>query len=644
MNIQIKIMSDSASDNNYIPETVTPVGQIAPPQRSCQSGANYSAQGQIMGSQSNQSIGACTSDEHRVTDKVISIPTATVGRVVGRRGFKLRDLESGGNVKIKIGDSSGDNTDITLFGTDFAIAKVEKMIKDLTIDRKKSSKKPAGNSSSDTAAQAGWSSPNTVVNSEGKEAIAIASTHCDQAKNVTWVKLPHIVKNFYKEDPVMALMSQDMVTYWREYIYGITVKRRGKKLGVKEIPNLLLTFEQAFKDYPEILDKIHEQGLTKPLPIQSQAWPILLKGEDVICIAQKGAGKTLAFLLPALIHVGGQPTPREQRLGPTALIVAPTKQLAIQIQKEFNKYHYKGITSVCCIHGRADRQEQIDIILKGVDIVITTPGRLFDLIIAKHVNVRYFSYIVLDEVDQMLDMGFGPQINLSLTNLRSEHQFVMTSVTLPATVRHLADAYMHNPVYVNVGSSHCNKAVHTITQKVRIVEQNDKFSLLRHFICNMGSNNKVLIFCATQTIASNVTEDLAYNGFDCKSLLEDQDQSEFEAASQDTTDDTVSILVAADIAAQDIDMKDLTHVINFDFPLKMEEYVHRIGLMGKSGRKGIVISLMTKNDSANASDLINILKEVKQEVPGELQNMADWYDMSKMENKRGRHGQRGRKQ
>ncbi|CAF4743483.1 unnamed protein product [Pieris macdunnoughi] len=597
-----------------------------------------------MGSQSNQSIGACTSDEHRVTEKVISIPSAKVGRVVGRRGFKLRDLENGGNVKIKIGDSAGDNTDITLFGTDFAIAKVAKMIKDLTIERKQSSKKPAGNSSSDTAAQAGLSSPNTVVNSERKEAIATALTHCDQVQNVNLVKLPHIVKNFYKEDPVVALMSEYMVTYWREYVYDITVKRKGKKLRVQEIPNLLLTFEQAFKYYPEILAKIHEQGLANPFPIQSQAWPILLKGEDMICIAQKGAGKTLAFLLPCLIHVGGQPTPREQRLGPTALIVAPTKQLAIQIQKELNKYHYKGVTSVCCIHGRADRQEQIDIVLKGVDIVITTPGRLFDLIIAKHVNVRYFSYIVLDEVDQMLEMGFGPQINLSLIDLRPEHQFVMTSVTLPSAVRHLADAYMHNPVYVNVGSSHTNTAVHTITQKVRVVEQNDKFSLLRHFICNMDSNNKVLIFCATKTIASNVTADLAYNGFDCKPLLGDQDESEFEAASQDTTDDTVSILVAADIAAQDIDMKDLTHVINFDFPQKIEEYVHRIGLMRKAGRKGSVISLMTKNDSVNASDLINILIEVKQEVPGELQNMADWYNMSKKENKRGRHGQRGRKQ
>ncbi|CAH4039008.1 probable ATP-dependent RNA helicase DDX53 [Pieris brassicae] len=636
-------MSDWDSDMN-ISEIAAPVEQRAPPERSCQSRANYSAKGQRMGPQSNQSNGARTRDEPRVNDKVISIPSAKVGQVIGRGGFKLRDLEYGSNVKIKIGNSTGDNTDITLFGTDFAIAKVEKMIKDLTIDRKKSSTKPEVNSSSDAAAQASWSSPTTYVNSEGKGTNARVLTHCDQVQKENWVKLPPVVKNFYKEDPVITLMPRDMVTYWRRCIYDIDVKHRGKNFKVKEIPNVLFTFEQAFKDYPEILDKMYKQGLTKPFPIQSQAWPILLKGEDMIVIAQSGAGKTLAFLLPALIHVGGQPTPREERPGPTALIVAPTKQLAIQIQKEVNKYHYKGITSVCCVHGGADRQEQIDIVLKGVDIVITTPGRLIDLIIAEHVNVRYFSYIVLDEVDRMLDMGFGPQINLSLIDLRPEHQFVMTSVTLPSAVRHLADTYMHNPVYVNVGSIHSNIAVHTITQKVRIIEQKEKFSLLRHFICNMGYNNKVLIFCATKTIASNVTADLAYNGFDCKSLLGDQDQSEFEAALEDTMDDTVSILVATEVAAQDIDMKDLTHVINFDFPQKIEEYVHRVGLMGKAGRKGIVISIMTKNDSANASNLIDILKEEKQEVPSELQNMADCYNKSKRDTKRGRHGQRGRKQ
>ncbi|XP_022129518.2 probable ATP-dependent RNA helicase DDX43 [Pieris rapae] len=617
--------------NNFnIPKIVASVGQRAPPERSCQSTANYSSNGQREGPRSNHSHAALILNEPCV-DKVMSIPSAKVGQVIGSGGAKVRDLQHSFNVRIKIGKSAVDTTDIILFGTDSAITKVEEMIKEL-IDEKWSSTKPEVSSSSGTSAQAG-SCPNKYVHGKGKETIPKVLTQCNQAQNTNTVNLPNIVKNFYKEDPVISLMPRDMITYWRN-IYDIDVKLRGKHDKVKEIPNLLFTFEQAFKDYPEILEKLYKQGLTKPFPIQSQVWPILLKGEDMIATAQTNVGKTLAFLLPALVHVLGQPTPRIERAGPSALFVAPTKQLAIQIQKELKKYVYNGITSMCYIHV-ADLYEDFYFILKGVDIIITTPRRLADLIIVKQINVRCISYIVLDEVDQMLDMGFGPQINLSLIELGSEHQFVMTSATLSPAVRHLADTYMNNPIYVNVGSIHTIKAGYTITQKVKVVDENDKFTLLNQFMYNLDSNKKVLIICATKTIAYNVAEDLFDNGFECDSFV---DQSEIEEG----FDDTSNILIATNVA--DIVLKDITHFVNFDFPEKIEDYVKRIIQIESAGGKGVVISIMTQNDSANASALIDILNKGKQEVPSELQNMVEVYNKSKKEIKRGRHGQKGRKQ
>ncbi|CAH4038815.1 probable ATP-dependent RNA helicase DDX43 [Pieris brassicae] len=631
---------DSDCDDDY-----TQVQQNSAPQgQKFQSRGNHSGRGQRDGQYSRNFTTARGRGYLRGNNKVISIPSTKVGRVIGRGGLKIRDLEYESEAKIKIGNSAGANTDITLFGTDSAITKVEQMIKDLTID-KEASKKQNVQSVSGTASQDCASAcVFTYVNSEGNEVIdlAKASAYADQVQRERWAALPPIVKNFYNEDPTVAAMPPNEVAYWRLCNFDIKVTRIGENLGVEGIPNPVLTFEQAFKDYPEILDEIRKQGFTKPSPIQSQAWPVLLKGEDMIGIAQTGTGKTLAFLLPALIHIEGQPTPRDKRPGPTVLVLAPTRELAIQIQREVNKYHYKGINSVC-IYGGVDRQEQIDNISKGVDIVIATPGRLIDLIKANYIDASYFSYIVLDEADRMLDMGFEPQIHICFLSVRPEHQCVMTSATWPSAVRQLADKYMHNPVYVNVGSLDL-AAVHTVTQKVRVVTEDEKDTILLDFIRNMDPTDKVLIFCAKKSTASDVTAELACKGFYCESLHGDRDQSDREAALEDMMDGTVNILVATDVASRGIDIKDLTHVINLDFPLKIEEYVHRIGRTGRAGRTGIALSLVTKYDWGNASELIKILEEAHQEVPNELREMAARFKANKSTRQHGRGGRgRGRR-
>ena len=191
---------------------------------------------------------------------------------------------------------------------------------------------------------------------------------------------PAITKDFYYEHPKVSSRSDAEVRDIRKSKNDIVIKDMSKS-GTRHCPNPVTIFEEAFEKYPLILDTIYDQGFEQPSPIQCQGWPVLLKGNDLIGIAQTGSGKTLAFLLPALIHIDLQPVPRNQRGGPNVLVMCPTRELALQIETEVKKYHYKGIKSVC-VYGGGDRSKQVSICTEGVEIVIATPGRLYDLISA----------------------------------------------------------------------------------------------------------------------------------------------------------------------------------------------------------------------------------------------------------------------
>ncbi|XP_023951126.2 probable ATP-dependent RNA helicase DDX43 [Bicyclus anynana] len=582
--------------------------------------------------------------------KVISIPSDKVGRVIGKGGSKIRDLQYESDAKIKIGDSNGNDTEVTLFGTTDAITKANNMIDDLMKDRKppptKENYSSAGNG--DEASGTSTTHNYSIINENGDEVIDWDRLNADYEKNQQerWSQLPDIVKDLYKEDQKVKEMSAAEVKRWRLTHNDIQVKRTfDDKPGLRPIPNPVLTFEQAFQHYPEILDEIYKQGFQEPSPIQSQAWPILLRGEDMIGIAQTGTGKTLAFLLPALIHIDVQPMPRDQRAGPTVLVLAPTRELALQIEKEVSKYQYRGIKSVC-VYGGGNRKEQINIVTKGVDIVIATPGRFLDLVKAKHLCAINFSYIVLDEADRMLDMGFEPQIKISLFDVRPDRQVVMTSATWPPGVRRLAETYMKDPIQVNVGSLDL-AAVHTVTQQLMFLEEDDKEAALLEFISNMHENDKIIIFCGKKATASHISTELCCKGISCQSLHGDRDQSDREAALDDMVDGTVNILVATDVASRGIDIKDLTHVINFDFPRHIEEYVHRVGRTGRAGKTGISLTFITRSDWAHAGELVKILEEAAQEVPEELVLMAERFEAMKIRRDRdggggGRGGRGGR--
>lgn len=557
--------------------------------------------------------------------KVIYVPSHKVGRIIGKGGAKIKDLQFESEAKIKIGDSSGNEADVTLTGTDAAIAKAEELINSLVEDFRPQEKEHNASDSS------GQSSDFFKTSEDGVQVIdweKLNAFHTD-AQNSRYEKLPPIVKDFYKEDPEVAAMSAEEVKRWRLENFDIQVKRTfDDKPGLLPIPNPVLTFEQAFQNYPEILEEIYKQDFKTPSPIQSQAWPILLRGEDLIGIAQTGTGKTLAFLLPALIHIEGQTIPREEREGPTVLIMAPTRELALQIDKEVSKYQYKGIKSVC-VYGGGDRKEQIKVVAKGVDIVIATPGRLNDLVMARHLNVINFSYIVLDEADRMLDMGFEPQIRKSLFDVRPDRQTVMTSATWPPGVRRLAESYMKDPIQVNVGSLDL-AAVHTVTQKIMFVEESEKEEALFEFLSTMDPTDKIIIFCGKKATATHITTELCLKGIECQSLHGDRDQTDREAALSEMVDGTVNILVATDVASRGIDIKDLTHVINLDFPRHIEEYVHRVGRTGRAGKTGISLTFISRSDWGNARELIKILEEANQEVPDELEQMATRFEGMKL--------------
>uniref|UniRef100_A0A8C6ZXP2 RNA helicase n=1 Tax=Nothoprocta perdicaria TaxID=30464 RepID=A0A8C6ZXP2_NOTPE len=437
-----------------------------------------------------------------------------------------------------------------------------------------------------------------------------------------WADLPSIEKNFYKESARTASMTQEEVELWRKENNNIICKdlKEGEK---RCIPNPVCEFEDAFEHYPDVMANIRKVGFQKPTPIQSQAWPIILQGMDLIGIAQTGTGKTLAYLMPGFIHLDSQPIPRDQRGGPGMLVLAPTRELALQVEAECSKYTYKGIKSIC-IYGGGDRKGQINVVTKGVDVVIATPGRLNDLQMNNFINLKSITYLVLDEADRMLDMGFEPQIMKILIDVRPDRQTVMTSATWPDGVRRLAKSYLKNPMIVYVGT--LDLAVSCwVEQRVVVIPEEEKRAFTRYFIDSMKPKDKVIIFVGKKLTADDLASDLGLQGIPVQSLHGNREQCDREQALDDFKKGKVKILIATDLASRGLDVHDITHVFNFDFPRNIEEYVHRVGRTGRAGRTGEAVTLVTKNDWKVASELIDILERANQAVPNELVSMAERY-------------------
>ncbi|XP_020592273.1 DEAD-box ATP-dependent RNA helicase 30-like isoform X1 [Phalaenopsis equestris] len=396
-------------------------------------------------------------------------------------------------------------------------------------------------------------------------------------------------------------------------------KRRDITVEGYDIPKPVRFFEEAnFPDY--CLQVMTKCGFVEPTPIQSQGWPMALKGRDLIGIAETGSGKTLAYLLPALVHVKAQPRLANGE-GPIVLVLAPTRELAVQIQEEAAKFGSNSNVRSTCIYGGAPKGPQIRDLKRGVEIVIATPGRLIDMLEACHTNLRRVTYLVLDEADRMLDMGFEPQIRKIISQIRPDRQTLYWSATWPREVEALARTFLCNPYKVIIGSPDL-KANQSINQFVEVISDHEKYPRLIKLLSELMDGNRILIFLETKKGCDQITRQLRTNGWPALSIHGDKAQAERDWVLAEFKSGKSPIMTATDVAARGLDVKDIKCVINYDFPSSLEDYVHRIGRTGRAGAKGTAFTFFTSSNARYARGLVKILQEAGQSVSSALAALA----------------------
>jgi len=434
-------------------------------------------------------------------------------------------------------------------------------------------------------------------------------------RSVDWqhVDLIPFEKNFYHEHPnVSCLTDADVLRIRAER--DITVMKGSR------VPRPVTTFEYAsFPDY--VLDSVHAAGFKEPTSIQIQGWPVALSGRDMIGIAETGSGKTLAFLLPAIVHINAQPYLRPGD-GPIVLILAPTRELVEQIRQQANQFGTSSRIKNAVAYGGVPRRPQVNDLRQGVEILIACPGRLIDFLEAAVTTLRRVTYLVMDEADRMLDMGFEPQIRKIVGQIRPDRQTLMWSATWPKEVQNLArDLCREEPVHINIGSVEL-KACHNIRQHIEVVPEYEKKSRLKALLQKIMDGSKILIFSETKKGADTLTRDMRIEGWPALCIHGDKKQEERTWVLNEFKNGRAPIMVATDVASRGLDVKDVRYVINYDFPNQIEDYVHRIGRTGRAGSSGSAFSFFTSDKFRLAKDLVRVLREAGQPVPSDLERLV----------------------
>ncbi|CAK9781343.1 unnamed protein product [Cutaneotrichosporon oleaginosum] len=433
-------------------------------------------------------------------------------------------------------------------------------------------------------------------------------------RNIDWqsTELIKFEKNFYIEDKAVSARSEEEIAAFR--------KEKDMRIQGTNVPRPITNFEEA--GFPEYcMTEIRAMGFEAPTPIQCQAWPMALSGRDVVAIAETGSGKTISFALPAMVHINAQPllAPGD---GPIVLILAPTRELAVQIQAECTKFGKSSRIRNTAIYGGAPKGPQIRDLQRGCEIVVATPGRLIDMLESGKTNLRRVTYLVMDEADRMLDMGFEPQIRKIVSQIRPDRQTLLFSATWPKDVQRLATDFLHDYIQVNIGSMDLT-ANHNVAQHVTVCSDFDKRQmLLKHLDQISRENAKVLIFVGTKRVADDLTKFMRQDGWPALAIHGDKQQAERDWVLAEFKSGRSPIMLATDVASRGLDVKDISYVINYDFPNNCEDYIHRIGRTGRAGRKGTSYTYFTTDNSKQARELIGILRESKSEVPPELEEMA----------------------
>ncbi|XP_044188361.1 probable ATP-dependent RNA helicase DDX17 isoform X2 [Thunnus albacares] len=438
----------------------------------------------------------------------------------------------------------------------------------------------------------------------------------DRLRKKRWdlEELPKFEKNFYSEHLEVQRMSQ----------YEVEEYRRKKEITIRGsgCPKPVINFHQAqFPQY--VMDVLMQQNFKEPTAIQAQGFPLALSGRDMVGIAQTGSGKTLSYLLPAIVHINHQPY-LERGDGPICLVLAPTRELAQQVQQVAYDYGKSSRIKSTCVYGGAPKGPQIRDLERGVEICIATPGRLIDFLEAGKTNLRRCTYLVLDEADRMLDMGFEPQIRKIVDQIRPDRQTLMWSATWPKEVRQLAEDFLKDYVQINVGALELS-ANHNILQIVDVCMESEKDHKLIQLMEEIMAEkeNKTIIFVETKKRCDDLTRRMRRDGWPAMCIHGDKSQPERDWVLSEFRSGKAPILIATDVASRGLDVEDVKFVINYDYPNSSEDYIHRIGRTARSTNKGTAYTFFTPGNLRQARELIRVLEEARQAINPKLLQLVD---------------------
>ena len=375
---------------------------------------------------------------------------------------------------------------------------------------------------------------------------------------------------------------------------------------------------------PELLKAVAEQGYENPTPIQAEAIPLVIQGKDLKACAQTGTGKTAAFTLPLLQRLlhHSSPSASPARHPVRALILAPTRELAIQVHENLTGYAKHTHFRTLCVYGGTDIKPQIAALRTGIEFLVATPGRFLDLVEQKAVSLHAVEALVLDEADRMLDMGFIPDVQRIINLLPKTRQGLLFSATFSTEIQKLADTMLRNPVMVEVAKR--NAVSDTITHRVYPVGEYRKLALLTRLLKN-GEVTQAIVFTRTKLMCSRLARELVRAGLKAESIHGDKSQSERIKALDAFKAGEIQALVATDVAARGIDIEDLPFVVNYELPHVPEDYVHRIGRTGRAGKQGNAISLVSTDEAGYLVEIEKLIKRPVEQiiVPG-FEPDADW--------------------
>ncbi|KAH7887862.1 P-loop containing nucleoside triphosphate hydrolase protein [Phlebopus sp. FC_14] len=434
------------------------------------------------------------------------------------------------------------------------------------------------------------------------------------------VKYEPFRKEFYVPPPDIAVMTDEEADLLRLELDGIKIR------GI-DCPRPVTKWSH-FGLPASCLDVIKRLNYTAPTAIQAQAIPAIMSGRDVIGVAKTGSGKTIAFLLPLFRHIKDQ-RPLEQMEGPLAIVMTPTRELAVQIHRECKPFLRVMNLRAVCAYGGSPIKDQIAELKKGAEIIVCTPGRMIDLLTANSgrvTNLKRVTYVVLDEADRMFDMGFEPQVMKIVNNVRPDRQTVLFSATFPKQMDSLARKILQKPLEITVGGRSVVAA--EIEQIVEVRPEESKFNRLLEILGQMYNEDpecRTLIFVDRQEAADNLLRDLMRKGYLCMSLHGGKDQVDRDSTIADFKSGVVPIVIATSVAARGLDVKQLKLVINYDAPNHMEDYVHRAGRTGRAGNRGTCITFITPEQERYSVDIYRALKASNVIAPKELDELANGF-------------------